>query len=580
MRHVRRVLLLLLLAGLAPGCDIALGVYFATRKKDSSSNSSSSPDATYRVYVKLIASGNEGTEQSDIVTAGGNPGKAGWIQIGRASSTSEFALPATATFNAIAVRANSNQIYTIESIDLLDNVGNVTERASGTTYANLINNPDFILGLPDAKVATTNADATNDAFVFTIYTLANSPTTVRVNLWGVAPESGDIDLIQVQNRAGNQRAGGAALKSNGSLYGMAKDDFGVRAVVLFKYPAGGGTPVTDPAIEADPVTTDKGNNTIVVDQNTIPDSVYIATTYSDPGIAGSGRIHIKKLEGPGTMWSAQTIGTQGVCRVEAHGLALDAAGDLFVAGGVDWGALGGGIGPVLRKFKASDGNQAWLSPPGRPDSTPFDLNGDYYFGVAAQGSDIFLAGSLQQTPPLGSIDIYTERRDGSTLNNGALTWSNFADGPNAVQTSPDLGNAVAVDSLNNVFVGGSYSVAGPQKRAIILSYPIGNPPATTFFVNSNNAPSEILGLTVERISGQTFIYATGYETVNLGTPRKTLFITKFASGGAVIWKRTYNGGFGDDLGISIALDATHLWVWGETSVSASDVDVFYLRVVK
>jgi hypothetical protein len=40
MKHARRLLLLLLLAWLAPGCDIALGVYFATKKSGSNGGSS------------------------------------------------------------------------------------------------------------------------------------------------------------------------------------------------------------------------------------------------------------------------------------------------------------------------------------------------------------------------------------------------------------------------------------------------------------------------------------------------------------------------------------------------------------
>jgi hypothetical protein len=234
----------------------------------------------------------------------------------------------------------------------------------------------------------------------------------------------------------------------------------------------------------------------------------------------------------------------------------------------------------VRKLSKTDGSQIWLSPPGRPDSTPFDLNGDYYFGAAGFGTDIFLTGSLQKNPPLGSIEIYTERRDGTTLNNGALTWADFADEPGSISTSPDLGNAIAVDSVGNVFVGGSYTATGSQKRAVILSYLAGNPPSTPLFVNMANFPSEVLGLAVERTGGQTFVYATGYETVDLGTPRKTLFVMKVASGGAVLWKRTYNAGVGDDIGVSLALDATNVWVWGETTLAGPDVDVFYLRLVK
>jgi hypothetical protein len=576
---IRIKFLVLLLAPLLGGCDIALGIYFATRGHSPPPG----PDLTYHVFVKNITSGDETNQQNMIIAANGNPTVTGWIEIGAASSTAEFALPTLSTFNAILVGASVRQAYNIESLILLDANGNTTEVASGTTYASLVGLPNNILGLPDGLVATTQADATHDAFVFTLYGLANSPTTLRVNIWGTSPGSGDVDLAQIQARAGIQRAGGVALKKDGSLYGMAKDDFGVRAVILLKFPPGGGTAVTNAAIEPNPVTTSAGNNTVVIDQSTTPDSVYVGTTYSG-STSGTGLIHVMKLEGPGTTWT-QTIGTQGVCRIEAHGLALDSAGDLLVAGGVDWGSTNGGLGPVVRKLSQTDGSQLWLSPPGRPEGAlgPFDLNGDYYFGVTAQAGDFWTTGTLQQTPPAGFRQVYVERRDGSTSNNGALRWSDYADGPSPLETSPDGGNAVAADPQGNVYVGGYFTVSGPAKQAIIFLYPGGNPPhtATPFFVSSFNSDSEILDLKVDSVGGQNFIYATGYETVTLGaTSRKNVFIMKVTSGGSLIWKRNYNGGFGDDRGVSLALDSAHVWVWGETSVSATDVDVFYLRLVK
>src|SRR6185436_3315950 len=95
-----------------------------------------------------------------------------------------------------------------------------------------------ILGNPDGVSAITQADDTNNAFIFTIYALTDAPTKVRVNTWGAAPTSGDVDQADIQTRPGNQKAGGAALKSDGSFYAMGKDDFPVRSVILYKYPAG------------------------------------------------------------------------------------------------------------------------------------------------------------------------------------------------------------------------------------------------------------------------------------------------------------------------------------------------------
>src|SRR4030095_1034902 len=99
--------------------------------------------------------------------------------------------------------------------------------------------------------------------------------------------------------------------------------------------------------------------------------------------------------------------------------------------------------------------------------------------------------------------------------------------------------------------------------------------------SSTNADSEILGLAVDPTNN--FLYATGYETVNLGTPRQHLFVLKFDNNGALLWKRTYNGGFGDDRGGSIlinnTIDPSHIYVYGESTVAVGNVDVFYLRLI-
>jgi hypothetical protein len=203
--------------------------------------------------------------------------------------------------------------------------------------------------------------------------------------------------------------------------------------------------------------------------------------------------------------------------------------------------------------------------------------------VTTHAGDFWTTGALQQTPPAGFRQIYVERRDGSTLNDGALRWTDYADGPSPLETSPDAGNAVAADPQGNVYVGGYFTVSGPAKRALIFFYPGGDPPhaATPFYMATLNSDSEILDLTVDTVGAQNFVYATGYETVTLGgIKRQNLFIMKFASGGAVLWKRTYNAGVGDDRGVSVVLDATNVWVWGETTVAVGDVDVFYLRLVK
>jgi hypothetical protein len=571
-------LLLPLLLGL-PGCDIAVGVYFATKKKSSkssSTNTQSSPDSSYHVFVKQVAAGTETSEENTITNAGnGNPGTVGWADIGSAFATHVFPLPAIGTFNSIAISANDLTAYSIESVELLNASGDVTEVASGTTYHNtLISNPNNILGAPNGSVAITAADASHNAYVFTVYGLANSPTKVRINTWSTAPGSGDIDQRQIGTRGGIQRAGGAALKNDGTLYALAKDDFGPnRDVLLFKFPSSGG-PAPTPTLIDSGGTTPLGNNTVVISPT---DQVFLATTA--PGsINPSSIIHVQKLEGIAPLWS-QTYGlTTTLNRVEAHGLALDAAGNLVLGGAFDFGAATGGIGPFLRKLSGTDGSQLWALPPG-PPGPPYDANDDYWYGVAAASGDFFSTGDQQLTPPTGSIQVYTQQVDGSDANNGAKRWEDYKDGPNAPNTNPDRGNSVAVSTTGDAYVGGFYGSNGPARNAVIIRYPVGTSPgsALIFFSTSANSDSEILDIAVDS-SG--FVFATGYETITLGTTRKNLFLVKLASDGSLIWKRTYNGGFGDDRGVSLIQTASHIYVFGETTVGAGDVDVFYLRFLK
>jgi hypothetical protein len=287
---------------------------------------------------------------------------------------------------------------------------------------------------------------------------------------------------------------------------------------------------------------------------------------------------VQKLEGIAPLWS-QTFGlTTTLNRVEAHGLALDAAGNVALAGAFDFGGVTGGIGPFLRKLSGTNGSQLWALPPG-PPGPPYDPNDTYWYGVAAASGDFFVTGDQELSPPTGSIQIYTQQVDGSDANNGAKKWEDYKDGPNAPNTNPDRGNAVAVGTTGDAYIGGFYGTTGPARNAVIYKYPSGASPAgaSVFFSPSTNPDSEILDIAVDSTG---FIFATGYETINLGTPRKSLFLVKLASDGSSAWKRTYNGGIGDDRGVSLAVTSSHVYVFGETTVGAGDVDVFYLRFVK
>ena len=214
----RARLLALALIPLVAGCDIAVGVYFATRNKSSSRAAAGppAPDVRFFVWVADLSGVTDTTERDSIATAGGNPGP-NWTLLGSGTSSGEFTMPA-GNFNGVLIQATDAQIYHIDSIEVLDSTDTTTATASTTTlFGNLVNNIPQIAGPPNAVIADTAATSTDKAFVFLHH--GAFFTEFRVNIWNPTSRAeGDLEWIATYALGGNQLAGGAAVNSVGTTY--------------------------------------------------------------------------------------------------------------------------------------------------------------------------------------------------------------------------------------------------------------------------------------------------------------------------------------------------------------------------
>jgi len=71
------------------------------------------------------------------------------------------------------------------------------------------------------------------------------------------------------------------------------------------------------------------------------------------------------------------------------------------------------------------------------------------------------------------------------------------------------------------------------------------------------------------------VFVAGYETV--AGQGENMWIRKYAPSGAVAWTRTYDGGFGNDRAVSLALSGSKVFVAG-TRTNAAGQRKFMLRV--
>jgi hypothetical protein len=338
-------LLMPLLLGL-PGCDIAVGVYFATKKKSSNNKTASAPavDTSYFVWVADLTAVVDSTERGDIATAGGNP-TTKWQLLDSNTKSAEYVMPA-GTFNAILIQTTTAQDYHLDAFEILDSPKGSTMGTAVAVFSDQVSGTGTAIGYPDGNVVVMSATATNKSFVFMHH--PSSISNFRVNIWKPLSRSeGDVEWVQTFSRTGDQTAGGAGVNSSDEIFITYKDEATLDQ--WLRKCDSSGAPVSTINLQTS-VTANVGSPAIAVSSN----HVFAAS------VAGSGDIVVQKYSfGLAPQWgSPHTFVGTGVDRIEANGLSVTTNGDVLVAGGSDAGLVAG-IDHWLRRLDGTSGGEKW-----------------------------------------------------------------------------------------------------------------------------------------------------------------------------------------------------------------------------
>ncbi|OHB27078.1 MAG: hypothetical protein A2X84_02140 [Desulfuromonadaceae bacterium GWC2_58_13] len=221
---------------------------------------------------------------------------------------------------------------------------------------------------------------------------------------------------------------------------------------------------------------------------------------------------------------------------ETRASAVDSQGNVILAGYTD----AGGNDYSLLKILADGSGLAW------PART-FDRAGaqDWATEVAVDSEDDIVVTGYAHSG--GSYDIHTIKYSGA---DGSVLWQHSYNG---AAGGNDYANAIALDSLNNIYVGGTSQNVSAEDDFLILKYAPGgpNPDGTPTWAAIYNGPADGHDRLTAIAAGIDGIAATG-ESQN-ATPDFDFTVVKYDFDGAKSWEKRYTDA-GDGKGMAVALD--------------------------
>ena len=243
---------------------------------------------------------------------------------------------------------------------------------------------------------------------------------------------------------------------------------------------------------------------------------------------------------------------------DGYAIAVDSSGNVYLAGNT-YGFGAGNSDLVLVKYDSS-GMQQWNRTWGGSDF-------DYGDGIAVDSSgNVYLAGSTKSFA-VGSSDMVFVKYESSGVQHWNRTWGG---------SSGDSGNAVAVDSLDNVYVvGGTSSFGDIYGDMVLVKY---NGSGVQQWNRTWGGSDYDNGYGIEVDSSHN-IYLVGITDTIPGVGGWDMVLVKYDSSG--IWQWTREWGWGDyDEGRGVAIDSSeNIYVVGTTNnmfLTRND-DMFLLK---
>ncbi|MFZ5799347.1 MAG: hypothetical protein ACOY3O_13140 [Thermodesulfobacteriota bacterium] len=318
---------------------------------------------------------------------------------------------------------------------------------------------------------------------------------------------------------------------------------------------------------------------------------FVGTVDFDPGAGsaprtseGSSDIFISKLDGNGNFVGAWTMG--GTADDYGYGILVDGGGNIYSTGyfkntvdfdpdpaiGATYPLTSAGIEDIFLSKLDNSGNFVWANKIGGASADvglgiSLYSTGSVYLTGWFQGTVDF--GAEQLTSAGGSRDIYVSKLDSS----GNFIWSRAMGG-----ISEDIGQAVSVDTLGNVYSTGWFiGTADFDPGAGTANLESASPSASDIFVSKLDGDGTFVwaramggtaadvgyGISVDSFGN---VFATGgfngtadfdpgagtFNLVSAGA--EDIFISKLTASGHLVWAGAM-GGPSADYGYDLAASA-------------------------
>ncbi|WP_432821011.1 LamG-like jellyroll fold domain-containing protein, partial [Trichloromonas sp.] len=233
-----------------------------------------------------------------------------------------------------------------------------------------------------------------------------------------------------------------------------------------------------------------------------------------------------------------TYNTAVADKQETRASTVDSQGNVILAG-----YTGSAVSDYyVAKVLATGAGLAW------PAKTYDKAGGqDIATAVAVDGNDdIIVTGYVHNG---SNYDIHTIKYNGA---DGSVIWQHSYNG---AAGGNDYANAIAVDSLNNIYVGGTSQNASAEDDFILIKYvPSGpNPDGTPTWASRYNGPADNHDRLTNMFAGIDGVAVIG-ESQN-ATVDFDYVVAKYDFDGAKKWEYRYND-TGDGKGMAVSMDAS------------------------
>lgn len=233
------------------------------------------------------------------------------------------------------------------------------------------------------------------------------------------------------------------------------------------------------------------------------------------------------------LYNSAVVGKQ-----EPLAMAVDSAGNVILTGFEESSS----DDYLTSKILADGSGLSW------PVKT-FDYAGaqDRATSVAVDSNDdIIVTGYVHNG---SNYDIHTIKYSGV---DGAVLWQHTYDGPG---NGNDFANAITVDALNNIFVGGIVQDASAKDDFVIIKYvPDGpNPDGSPTWVTTYKGPDGLHDRLTSIAVGVGGIAVTG-ESQNVAADFDFV-VAKLTLDGTQLWEKRYSDS-GNGKGLDVAIDAS------------------------